>query len=62
MGAFVDEGVCTLAGVLKVSVLDVGISNVLRRKAVFRRNEMSESVTRYDDMTQGVQANSPSSE
>ena len=37
-----------LAGVLEVSP-DVGVSNVLMRKAVLRRNVMSESVTGYDD-------------
>lgn len=48
-GAFADEGTCTLAGVLGVPP-DVGVSNVLMRKAVLRRKVMSESVTGYDDM------------
>lgn len=48
-GAFVDEGECTLVGVLKVCP-DVGVSKVLMRKAVLRRKIMSESVTGYDDM------------
>ena len=42
-GVFADEGVYTLPGVLEVS-LNVGRSNVLMRKAVFRRSVMSESV------------------